>query len=85
MRNATTEPTKEVEKERKCLSKNKVLFGGHPDVKAGDEGGSRGENAVLVDVGDCGFGKELGLLQCCLIGKWKTKSEPIPAAKVVEA
>ena len=85
MRNATVEPTKEVGKERKCLSKNKVLFGGHPEVKVGDEGGSKEENAVWVDDGDCGFGKELGLLQCCLIVKWKTNLQLIPTTKVVEA
>ena len=43
------------------------------------------ENAVWVDARDCGSRKALGLLQWCLIKMWKTKSESIPTAKVVEA
>ena len=39
------------------------------------------ENAVWVDIGDCVSGKALGSLQYCLIGKWKTKPKPVPAAK----
>ena len=39
---------------------------------------------VWVDAGDCGSGKALRLPQWCLIGKWKTKAEPIPAEKMVE-
>ena len=85
MRNTTTELTKEEGKENKRLSKNKVLSGGHPDVKVVNEGGSGVDNAVWVDASDCVFGKALGILQFCLIGKWKTKPEPIPAAKEVEA
>ena len=85
MRNTTAEPTKEEGKENKHLSKNKVLSAGHLDVKAVDEGGSSVENAVWVDAGDCVSGKALGILQFCLIGKWKTKPEPIPMAKEVEA
>ena len=85
MRITKAEPTKEEENERKCPSEDKVLFGGHPDVKAGEEGNNGVENAVWVDAGDCGSEKALGLLQWCLIEKWKTKSELIPAAKVVEA
>ena len=46
MRNTTAEMTKEEGKENKHPSKNKVLFGGHPDVKAVDEGGNSVENAV---------------------------------------
>ena len=42
------------------------------------------ENAVWVDVGDCVYGKALGPLQFCLIGKWKTKPEPYPVAKMME-
>ena len=53
MRNTTTEPTKEEGKENKHPSKNKVLSGVHPDVKAVDEGGSSVENAVWVDASDC--------------------------------
>ena len=82
MSNTTTELTKEEGKENKHLSKNKVLSWGHPDVKAVDEGGSSVENAVWVDASVSG--KALGILQFCLIGKWKTKPEPIPAAKKVE-
>ena len=41
-------------------------------------------HAVWVDVEDCVYGKALGPLQFCLIGKWKTKPEPYPAAKEVE-
>ena len=43
------------------------------------------ESAVWVDVGDCVHGKELGSLQSCLIGKWKKKPDPYPAAEVLEA
>ena len=41
------------------------------------------ESAVWLDVGDCVYGKELGSLQFCLIGKWKIKPDPYPAAKVM--
>ena len=85
MRNTTAESTKEEGKENKRLSKNKVLSGGHPDVKVADEGGSSVENAVWVDAGDCLSENALGILQFCLIEKWKTKHEPILAAKEVEA
>ena len=85
MRIATAEPTKGEGKESTCPSKNKVIFGGHSALKAGDEGGSSVENAVWVDVGDCVSGKALGSLQYCLIEKWKTKLKPVPAAKEVEA
>ena len=85
MRVATAESTKGEGKGSTCLSKNKVIFGGHYAPKVGDEGGSSVENAVWVDVGDCVSGKVLGSLQYCLIGKWKTKPEPVPTAKEVEA
>ena len=42
------------------------------------------ESAVWLDVGDCVYGQELGSLQFCLIGKWKIKPDPHPAAKVME-
>ena len=79
MRNTTAEPTKEEGKENKYLSKNKVLYGGHPDVKAATWKMRFGWMLVTVS------GKVLGILQFCLIGKWKTKLEPIPTVKEVEA
>ena len=85
MRIATAEPTKGEGKESTCLSKNIVISGGHSALKARDEGGNSVENVVWVDVGDCVSGKALGSLKYCLIGKWKTKPEPFPAAKEVEA
>ena len=96
MRIATAEPTKGEGKESTCLSKNKVIFEGHSALKAGDEGVSSVENAVWVDVGDCLWEgvrvpavlfdrKVLGSLQYCLMGKWKPKPKPVPAAKEVEA
>ena len=42
------------------------------------------DNTVWVDVGDCGSEKALGILQWCLIGKWKTRAEPFPREKMVE-
>ena len=85
MRIATAESSKGEGKKCTCLSKNKVICGGHSALKDEDEGGNNVENAVWVDVGDCVSGKALGPLQFCLIGKWKTKLEPYPAAKEVEA
>ena len=82
---AIVELTKGEGKVSTSLSKNKVIFGGHSALKAGDEGGSSVENAVWVDVGDCVSGKALGSLQYCLIGKWKTKPEPVPTTKEMEA
>ena len=41
------------------------------------------ESAVWLDVGDCVYGKELGSLQFCLIGKWKIKPDLHPEAKVM--
>ena len=69
--------TKEEEKERNGPSKVKDPCGGLPVDKVRAGGICRVDNAVLVDVGDYGSGKALGLLQWCLIGKWKTKVEPI--------
>ena len=66
-------------------SKNEGTWGGQHDRKVEDVGGSSMESAVWVDVGDCVYGRELGSLQCCLIGKWKIKPDPYPAAKEMEA
>ena len=85
MRIATTEPSKGGEKKWTSLSKNKITCGEQSALKDEDVGGSSVENAVWVDVGDCIYGKTLGPLQFCLIGKWKTKPEPYPTAKEVEA
>ena len=84
MRIATAEPSKG---EEKCtsLSKNIVTCGGQSALKDVDVGGSSVENAVWVDVGDCVYGKALGSLQFCLIGKWKTKPEPYPTIEELEA
>ena len=78
-------PTKEEEKERNGPSKVKDPVGGLPAEKARGEEKCKVDNAVWVDVGDCGFGKELGLLQWCLIRKWKTKAEPILEENMFEA
>ena len=77
-------PSKEEGKERNGPSKVKASCGGHPVDKAKVEGNCRVDNTVWVDAGDCGSGKAPGLLQWCLIGKWKTKAEPIPEEKMVE-
>ena len=53
-------------------------------IRQGKKETARVDNAVWVDAGDCGSRKALGLLQWCLIGKWKTKAEPSPAEKMVE-
>ena len=42
------------------------------------------ESAAWLDVADCVYGKELGTLQSCLIGKWKKNPDPYPAAEVLE-
>ena len=84
VRNTTTEPTKEEGKEMRYLSKNKVFYEGRLGVKEEDKEGNSMENAVWVDVGDCVSGEELGTLQFYLIGMWKTKPNPLPAAKEVE-
>ena len=70
--------------ERSGPIKVKVPCGGHPADKARVEGNCRVENAVWVNVGNCGSGKALGLLQWCLIGKWKAKAEPILEEMMVE-
>ena len=55
-------PTKEEEKERNGPSKVKGPVGGLPVDKAWGEEKCRVDNAVWVDVGDCGSGKEIELL-----------------------
>ena len=57
---------------------------GKPALKDVDEGGSSVKNAVWVDVGDYVYGKDLGSLQCCLVGRWKTKPEPYPLVEELE-
>ena len=66
-------------------SKNVGTWGGQHDRKVEDVVSSCMESAVWMDVGDCVYGRELGSLQCCLIGKWKIKPDPWPVAKVMEA
>ena len=80
MKIATVDPSKGGE----SLSKNIVTWGGQPALKDVDEGGSSVKNAVWVDVGDCVYGKELGSLQFCLIGRWKTKPESYPMSEELE-
>ena len=70
-------PTKEEEKERNGPSKVKDPVGGLLVDKAWGEEKCRVDNVVWVDVGDCGSGKELELLQWSLIGTWKTKADNI--------
>ena len=65
-------------------SKNIVTWGGKPALKDVEEGGSSGKNAVWVDVGDCGYGKEAGSLQFCMIGRWKKNPESYPTVKELE-
>ena len=77
-------PTKEEGKVRNGPSKVKVTCGGPPVVKARVEGNCKEDNTVWVDVGDCGSGKALGLLQWCLIEKWETRAEPMQGEKMVE-
>ena len=84
MRIVTKELSKGEEKEWTSLSKNKVTWGGQHKPKDDEGAGSSGDSAVWMDVGDCVFGKELGPLQFCLVGKWKTKPNPYPVAKVME-
>ena len=85
MRITTAEPSKGGEKKCTSLSKNIVTCGGQSALKDVDVGGSSVENAVWVDVGDCVYGKALGSLQFCLIGKWKTKPEPYPTIEELES
>ena len=84
MRIVTKEQSKGEEKEWTRLSKNKVTWGGQHKLKEEEGAGSSGDSAVWMDVGDCVFGKEMGTLQFCLVGKWKTKPNPFPEAKVME-
>ena len=80
MRIATVGPSKGGE----SLSKNIVTWGGKPALKNVDEAGSSVNNAVWVDIGDYVYGKELGSLQFCLIGRWKTKPESYPMVEELE-
>ena len=84
MRIVTKELSKREEKEWISLSKSKVTLGGQHKLKDDEGAGSSGDSAVWMDVGDCVIGRELGPLQFCLVGKWKTKPNPYPAAKVME-
>ena len=77
-------PTKEEENERIGPGKVKNPGGELPVIKAWGEGKSRVENAVWVDVGDCGSGKEIERLQRSLIGTWKTESEYIDGENMFE-
>ena len=77
-------PTKEEEKERNGPSKVKNPVGELPVNKAWGEDKCRVDNAVWVDVGDCGFGEEIELLQWSLIGTWKTKAEYIDEENMFE-
>ena len=77
-------PTKEEEKERNGPSKVKDPGGGFLVDKAWGEEKCRVDNAVWVDVGDCGSGKEIELLQWSLIGTWKTKAESIVVENMFE-
>ena len=77
-------PTKEEEKERNGPSKVKNPVGELPVNKAWGEVKCRVDNAVWVDVGDCGSGEEIELLQWSLIGTWKTKVEYIDEENMFE-
>ena len=80
VRIATVGPSKGGE----SRSKNIVTWGGKPALKDVEEGGSSGKNAVWVDVGDCVYGKEVGSLQFCMIGRWKTNPESYPTVEELE-
>ena len=84
MRNVTEVLSKGEEKKWTSPSKNKVTWGGQHRFKVEEVAGSSVDSAVWMDVGDFVFGKGLGPLQFCLIGKWKTKPNPYPTAKVME-
>ena len=84
MRIVTQELSKGEEKKWTSPSKNKVTWGGQHKLKVEEGAGSSVDSAVWMDVGDYDFGKALGPLQFCLIGKWKTKPNLYPAAKVME-
>ena len=70
-------PTKEVLEEGNGPSNVKNPVGRLPADKVWGEEHCRANNAVWVDVGDCGSGKEIELLQWSLIRKWKSKAESI--------
>ena len=78
-------PTKEEEKERNGSTKVKDPVRGLPVDKAWGEEKYRADNAVWVDVGDCGFGKEVEFLQWSLIGTWKTKAESMVEKNLCES
>ena len=80
-----TAPTEEEGKERFGPRSDNAPCGGPQVTKVRAEGNCKADNTVWVDVGDCGSGKALGILQWCLIGKWKTRAEPIPGEKTVES
>ena len=84
MRSVTKELLKGAKKEWTSLSKNKATWGGQQKLKEEEGAGSSGDSAVWMDVGDCVFEKEMRPLQFCLVGNWKTKPKPYPAAKVLE-
>ena len=77
-------PTKEEEKERIGPGKVKNPGGELPVIKAWGEDKRRVDNAVWADVGDCGSGKEIELLQWSLIGTWKIKAEYIDEENMFE-
>ena len=80
----TQELSKVEEKKWTSTSKNKIIWGGQHKLNVEEGAGSSVDKGVWMDVGDCGFGKALGSLQFCLIGKWKTKPNPYPETKVLE-
>ena len=84
MRNVKEVLSKGEEKKWTSPSKNKITWGGQHKLKVEEVAGSSVDSAVWMDVGDFAYGKGLGPLQFCLIGKWKTKPNPYPAAKVME-
>ena len=84
MRSVTQERSKGEEKKWTSPSKNKVIWDRQHKLITEVGAGSSVDNAVWMDVGDCGFGKEMGSLRFCLIGKWKTIPNPYPVVKVME-
>ena len=76
--------TEEDGKARNGPSKDSVPCGGPQVITEREEGYCNAVHTVWVDAGDCGSGKALGILQWCLIGKWKTGAGLIPGEKMVE-